>query len=597
MAAVTIDPRRSGRLRKGRSCPEVVSAMRRRGARTVSVCLSVLVAAGLVTAGSAPTSAGLRGPGGVDVDAATIPQLQKAMDARRLTSVALTRFYLDRIRRVDAKLLHAVLAVDADAVAQARASDRRRTEHRLLGPMDGIPVLLKDNVGHGRTTAGSLALAHARPADAYITGRLRAGGAVILGKTNLSEWANFRSTQSSSGWSGVGGQTGNPYALDHNPCGSSSGSGAAVAADLATVAIGTETDGSIVCPAGANDLVGLKPSIGRVSRSGIVPISQAQDTAGPMTRNVTDTAVVLTAIDGADPADPPTRTAPDQGDYTRYLNPAALRGARIGVWRAGNTGLSNETDAVVDRTVARLRALGATVVDPADPPGADQVGGPEFTALLCEFKHDINAYLAATPGDHPRTLAQLIAFDDANAGREMPFFGQELFQAAQATSGDPNDPACANPRRTATSLARTAIDQTISANRLDAILAPTGGPAWPTDLVNGDHFILGSSTLAAVSGYPNITVPAGHAFGLPVGVSFMAGRWAEPRLLALAYAFEQGTHARIPPGLRPTAPASGGVDPGRPGTPDNASAGAQRQPGTPASVLPAQDRQPHGATR
>jgi amidase len=556
----------------------------------VSVGVSLLLAVGLVVSGSAPTSAVPRGQGGVDVDAATIPELQKAMDAHQLTSEALTRFYLDRIRSVDVKL-HAVLAVDADAVTQAQASDTRRAQHRLLGPMDGIPVLLKDNIGHGRTTAGSLALVNARPADAFIAGRLHAGGAVILGKTNLSEWANFRSTQSSSGWSAVGGQTGNPYALDHNPCGSSSGSAAAVAADLATVAVGTETDGSIVCPAGVNDLVGLKPSIGRVSRTGLVPISQAQDTAGPLTRNVTDAAVVLTAIDGADQADPPTQAAPDQGDYTRYLDPAALRGARIGIWRAGNTGVSNETDAVLDSTVARLRALGVTVVDPADPAGVGQIRGPEAFALICEFKHNINAYLAATPGDHPRTLAELIAFNDANAAREMPFFGQEIFQVAQTTSGDLNDPACADPRRTATSLARNAIDQTISANHLDAILAPTGNPAWPTDLINGDHSVLGSATPAAVAGYPNITVPAGHAFGLPIGVSFMAGQWAEPRLLALAYAFEQATHARTQPSLRPTAPASDGAGQ-RSGVP-NTTPGQLKKPN---SIVPGQVRQPNGAT-
>jgi amidase len=512
-------------------------------------------------------SAASAGPGGVDVDKATIPDLQRAMAAGRLTSVALTRFYLDRIQRVDRPLLHSVLAVGPDALDQAKASDARRKKGALRGPMDGIPVLLKDNINTANqpTTAGSLALAKARPGDAFIVDRLQAGGAVIIGKANLSEWATFRSTQSSSGWSGVGGQTNNPYALDHNPCGSSSGSGAGVAADMATVAIGTETDGSVVCPSGANDLVGLKPTLGRVSRGGIVPLSEMQDTAGPMTRNVTDTAVLLAAVQGADPADPPTQAAENPPDYTRFLDKNALRGARIGVWRAGNTGASNETDAIVDQTIARLRGLGATVVDPADPPNLDGIGGPEFTALLCEFKHDINAYLAATPGDHPRDLAGLIAFNRANAAREMPFFGQEIFEAAQDTSGDLNDPACAEPRKTATSLAQQAIDQTLAEHQLDAIIAPTGSPAWPTDVINGDHFLLGSSTLAAVSGYPNITVPAGHAFELPVGVSFMAGRWAEPKLLALAYAFEQGTHVRKPPRLLRSTPATDGIHPWPPG--------------------------------
>ncbi|WP_157249314.1 amidase [Nonomuraea typhae] len=494
----------------------------------------------------------------LDLETPTIPELQREMNAGRLTSVELTGAYLDRIERLDGKL-HAVITVNPDALAQARQSDQRRRERRLLGPMDGIPMLLKDNVGTGDrqpTTAGSLALRAAKPRDAFIVGRLRAGGAVLLGKANLSEWANFRSTQSASGWSAVGGQTANPYVLDRNPCGSSSGSGTAVAAQLAAVAIGTETDGSIVCPSGANALVGLKPTIGRVSRTGIVPISAAQDTAGPMTRNVTDTAVLLAAIQGADPADPPTQQAQNPADYTRFLDRGALRGARVGVWREGNVGVSNETDAVFDRAVAKLRELGATVVDPADLPGIGGVSGPEFTALLCEFKRDINAYLAATPGEHPRTLAGLIAFNRANAGREMPFFGQELFETAEATS---DDAACAQARTTATTLARKAIDDTLRAHRLDAIIAPTGSPAWPTDVINGDHFVLGTSTPAAVSGYPSITVPAGFAFELPIGVSFIGARWSEPRLIGLAYAYEQATRVRKPPRFLPVAPLHSGV--------------------------------------
>jgi amidase len=307
----------------------------------------------------------------------------------------------------------------------------------------------------------------------------------------------------------------------------------------------------------------------------------------------------LAAVQGADPADPPTQGTSNPADYTRFLDAGALRGARIGVWRTGNTGVSNETDAIFDQTVAKMRDLGATVVDPADPPNVNEIGDPEFTALLCEFKQDINAYLAATPGEHPRDLAGLIAFDQANAAREMPFFGQEIFEAAQATSGDPNDPACANPRKTATSLAQQAIDQTIAQHQLDAIIAPTGSPAWPTDVINGDHFLLGTSTLSAVSGYPSITVPAGAAFELPVGVSFIAGRFTEPKLLALAYAFEQATHARKPPRLQRSTPPTDGIHPWPPGgtatSTSTATTGGSATSGAPAR--PGAVRQPYGSTR
>jgi amidase len=542
--------------------------MRRYDLRTIGTVAALLLATAQLVSAGPPDTAQIRGPGGIDLERATVLDLQRAMDAGRLTSVQLTRSYLDRIGDVDRRLVHSVLNTNPDAVRQAAASDERRARHRLRGPMDGIPVLLKDNIETGDrqpTTAGSRALPAPAGRDAFITGRLRTAGAVILGKANLSEWANFRSTQSSSGWSAVGGQTNNPYALDRNPCGSSSGSGAAVAVHLAPVAIGTETDGSIVCPSGANGLVGLKPTIGRVSRTGIVPISAAQDTAGPMTRNVTDTAVLLAAIQGADPADPPTRDAQNPPDYTRFLDAGALRGARIGVWRQGNTGVSNETDAIVGRAIAALRSAGATVVDPADLEGIGAINEPEFTALLCEFKHDLNAYLAARPGPHPRTLAELIEFNRRDAAREMPFFGQEIFEAAQETSGDLEDPACADPRRTASSTARRIIDETLREHRLDAIMAATGTPAWPSDVINSDHFLLGSSGPAAVAGYPNITVPAGTAFELPVGISLMGTRWSEPELIALAYAFEQATRARTVPRLRRSAPATDGVRPWPPG--------------------------------
>ena len=389
---------------------------------------------------------------GVDIDRTTIPQLHRQMRRGRLTSRDLTGFYLARIRRVD-PLLHSVLQVNPAALRQAAASDARRRQGLRLRPLEGIPVLLKDNIDthQMRTTAGSLALAHSRPAsDAFLVRRLRRAGAVVLGKTNLSEWANFRGFQSSSGWSAVGGQNAMPYVLDRNPCGSSSGSAVAVAATLAQVAVGTETDGSIVCPAGANGVVGVKPSLGLVSRSGVVPISAQQDTAGPMARNVTDAAVTLTALTGVDPRDPATNASRGHtGRYQAGLG-GGLHGARIGVWRAGVTGASPEADAVFEAALARLRTLGATVVEGADPPGLDAVNQAEFPALLCEFKHDVNAYLAARPGPHPRDLTGLITFNEAHADRELKWFGQEIFEAANQTSGDLQDPSCAGPSPPAT---------------------------------------------------------------------------------------------------------------------------------------------------
>jgi amidase len=494
---------------------------------------------------------------GINVDATTIPRLESLMNRHRLSSEQLVRFYEHRIDRLNPKL-HAVITVNRNALAAARAADRARRhgDHR---PLLGIPILVKDNIDTTGmpTTAGSLALAGSTPPNAFIVRRLKAAGAVILGKTNLSEWANFRSSQSSSGWSAVGGQTNMPYVLDRNPCGSSSGSGVAAAADLATVAIGTETDGSIVCPAGQNGDVGIKPTLGLASRSGIVPISAEQDTAGPITRNVTDAAVVLGALTGVDRSDP--ATAAQRGhvtkDYTKYLHRGALRGARIGVWRAGNFGVSPETDAIMERTITRLRSLGATIVDPADIP-IEPAYDPENTALLFEFKHDIAAYLHEhTAAGYPKTLQDLIDFNNAHAAQEMKYFGQEVFLQSQQTDGL-NDPAYVKARADATSIARHAIDDTLAKFNLDAVIAPTNSPAWTTDLVNGDHFLLGSSSPAAISGYADITVPAGYSFSLPVGVTFIGGRWDEPELLGLAYSWEQSTHIRRPPHFLRTLPTS-----------------------------------------
>ncbi len=496
---------------------------------------------------------------GIDLERATIPDLQRAIDHHRLSSTRLTAFYLARIAALDPRL-HAVITTNPDALRDAIASDHHRRRHRPRSPLEGIPVLLKDNVDTADregTTAGSFALAGTPPArDAFLVRRLRAAGAVIMGKANLSEWANFRSTASSSGWSAVGGQNNNPYVLDRNPCGSSSGSGSGIAANLAVVAIGSETDGSIVCPSGQNGIVGIKPTLGLVSRTGVVPISAQQDTAGPMARHLVDAALTLQVIRGVDRDDPATAaSAPfDSVDYLRRLRPGALRGKRIGLWLA-LTGVENvpEVGAVMTRTVADLRRLGATVVT-ADLPFQDLIGNPEFAALLVEFKHDINAYLATRPGAHPRTLAELIAFNRAHADVEMPFFQQEIFEAAEATSGDLTDPAYLQQRRTATSLAQRSIDETLARLHLDAIVAPTNGPAWRTRLPGGDTFdqFVASSTPAAVAGYPGVTVPAGFVGPFPIGVSFIGPRFGEPKLLALAYAFEQGTQARRPPTFIPT---------------------------------------------
>jgi amidase len=503
----------------------------------------------------------------VSVSQPTLAGLQAALAAGTLSSVALTGFYLQRIERLN-PALHAVITVNTDAPAEAAASDAARAVDGPRGPLEGIPVLVKDNVQVAGmpTTAGSPALLSAEPGDAFLVERLRAAGAVIIGKANLSEWANFRSTHSTSGWSTLGGQTANPYALDRNPSGSSSGSAAGVAAGLAPLAIGTETDGSIVSPASACGIVGIKPTNGLVSRRGIVPISPVQDTAGPMATCVADAAALLAVLAAADPEDPVSAAEnelaeragihPSGTSYSHALDAAALEGARLGIWRDGSAAAGPATAAVLDEVVARLRSLGAVLTDPVELPGADKVGEPEFAALHYEFKYGINAYLAyvaefSAAGTLPGTLAELIDFNKRNADLVLSRFGQEIFEQSEATSGDLADPAYLALRRDATRLARTAISAPLADHELEAIVSLTTNPAGLTDYVLGDHHVFGTSSPAAVAGCPSITVPAGSVSGLPVGVSFFGPRWTEPRLIALAYAFEQATRHRRPPTLLP----------------------------------------------
>jgi amidase len=488
----------------------------------------------------------------------TAAQLQDAMTSGRSTARQIAELYLRRIEEIDRRgpELRSVIEVNPDALTIADALDAERKAKGPRGPLHGIPILIKDNIDTAdkmMTTAGSLALEGARPArDAFIVERLRAAGVVILGKTNLSEWANFRSTHSTSGWSGRGGLVKNPYALDRNSCGSSSGTGAAIAANLAAIGVGTETDGSIVCPSGANGLVGIKPTVGLLSRSGIIPISHTQDTPGPMARTVADAALLLGAMTGADKADPATAASAAHAprDYAKFLDAGALKGARIGVARKQYFGYSDAADRVVNQAIADMKAQGAVIVDPADIPTAAKMDGCEMDVLLYEFKADLNAYLAGLgPSARVHSLEELIAFNDREKAREMPYFGQELFLSAQK-KGPLDSPPYRLALAKCRALARTqGIDFVLKQHRLDAIVAPTGSPAWTTDLINGDHFTGASSTPAAVAGYASIAVPAGQAFGLPVGVSFIGGAWSEPRLIALAYAYEQATKHRHAPRL------------------------------------------------
>jgi amidase len=534
----------------------------------LSLVLTTLLALLLGAAGATAANPPNTKVSGIDVDATTIPQLEALMNSHRINAVTLTDFYLHRIRQLNPDL-HAVITVSPTAHADALAADaaRRSGDHR---PLLGIPIIVKDNIDTTGmpTTAGSWALAGSTPADAFIAQRLKQAGAIIIAKANLSEWANFRSAPSSSGWSGIGGQTHMPYVLDRNPCGSSSGSGVAAAADLAVAAVGTETDGSIVCPSGANGDVGIKPTLGLWSRAGVVPISANQDTAGPIARNVTDAAALLGAATGVDTNDAATAAQVGHAftDYTQFLNDHALQGKRIGVWRNGTLAdpalVGPVANPLLANVIAALQAQGATIVDPTEIDLSATAN--ELGALLCEFKTDIATYLQTyvhgtnpvTHAVYPQTLADLIAFDTAHPDLEGPW-NDVIFQLADATNG--RDADCARLRAETTPPVQAAIDGLMTTNHLDAIIGLTNNPAWPNnanpdegDLGGHFEYFISSSSAGAVAGYPDITVPAGYDAGLPMGVTFIGRRWDEPKLVGLAYDYEQATHIRVPPQFIPT---------------------------------------------
>ena len=515
--------------------------------------IPALLLAALPSFAVGATPAGLEQAG---VEEATVAQLQERMASGEFNSQALTRAYLGRIAALDdaGPALNSIIELNPDALAEAAARDAERAAGKLRGPLHGIPVLLKDNIDATpmATSAGSLALAGNHPRDdAFLVRNLREAGAVILGKTNLSEWANFRSTRSTSGWSSRGGQTRNPYVLDRNPCGSSAGTGTAIAANLAAVGVGTETDGSIICPAAVAGLVGIKPTVGLVSRDGIIPISVSQDTAGPMTRTVADAAALLGAMAGADASDPagPAAEGHVAADYTAFLDADGLRGKRIGVLRQA-MGYHPDVDAMTEAAIARLKAAGAEVVD-VEVANYDKWNADEYQVLLYEFKDGLNAYLAQSGSEHA-SLEALIAWNQEHAAEAMPIFGQEIFEQAQA-KGPLTEQAYLDARDKSYAMAGAeGLVATLDAHRLDALIAPSMSPAWLTDHVLADHFLGAGYGMAAVARTPSITVPAGDSHGLPLGLTFMGRAWSEPQLIAMAYAFEQATRARKPPQYIPT---------------------------------------------
>ncbi|HKI47536.1 MAG TPA: amidase [Balneolales bacterium] len=499
-------------------------------------------------------------PGDFELDEITVGQLQDAIKSGKYTSESVTKMYLDRIHEIDKNgpTLNTVIELNPDAVDIARQLDQERAQGKIRGPLHGVPIMIKDNIDTAdkmMTTAGALAMVgNIAGKDSFIARKLRDAGAVILAKTNLSEWANFRSTHSSSGWSGRGGQTRNPNVLSRNPCGSSSGSGAGASANLCTIAIGTETDGSIVCPSSLNGVVGVKPTVGLWSRSGIIPISHSQDTPGPMARTVRDAAILLGALTGVDPRDPATSDSKGHSytDYTQFLDPNGLKGARIGIAR-NFKGFNKDTEDIFDASIEAMKKAGAVIVDPANIEPKEKGGGDaEFQVLLYEFKADLNKYLkTANPDIKVRTLKDIIEFNKEHKAESMPYFGQDILIMAEK-KGPLTEKAYHEALAKSHRVSRDeGIDATMKKYNLDAIVAPTAGPAWTTDVINGDHDTGGSSSPAAMAGYPDITVPAGYIYDLPVGISFFGSAWSEPKLLKYAYAFEQATKARRKPAFRP----------------------------------------------
>lgn len=486
----------------------------------------------------------------------TVDELQQKMESGELTSVKICQKYLDRIKQVD-PVLKSVIELNPDALEIAQKLDEERKEGRIRGSLHGIPILLKDNIDTGdkmQTTAGSLALeGNIAPKDAFIIKKMRDAGAVVLGKTNLSEWANFRSETSSSGWSGRGGQVRNPFCLDRSPCGSSSGTGAAVSANLCAIGIGTETNGSIVCPSGVNGVVGIKPTLGMWSRQGIIPIAHSQDTAGPMARTVKDAAILLGALAESDPADAETHLESGDifTDYTQFLDVNGLQGKRIGI-ASEMIGFNTKVDALFKQAVEVLKTNGAEIIEEVKFENRRKWGDPSYQVLLYEFKADLNKYLQEHPGAPVKSMEEIIEFNKNNADREMPWFDQEIFELAQAKGDLTTEEYLTALKDSKKYSGKEGIDAVMKKHNLDAIIAQTNGPAWTIDWINGDHFSGGSSSPAAISGYPNITVPMGYVEGLPVGISFFGRAWSEPTLLKIAYAFEQATKHRKAPGFLKT---------------------------------------------